>query len=191
MDMDAIFFIGPQGSGKGTQAKLLAEKLGFFYWEMSSVIREVANSGSEEGKRYLDLMAQGVLLSAEDIIAICKQKLPAIPVDKGIIFDAVPRRIPQGEFLVAELHKRGARHLFTLFIDLPKEESVNRLLKRAEIEHRIDDTREKIEYRLEQYQTETLPVLEYMKTVTTFITIDGRPEITEVTKSINTALHLA
>jgi len=78
----------------------------------------------------------------------------------------------------------------TLFVNLPREESIARLLKRAEIEKRADDTREKIEFRLEQYEKDTLPVLEYLKQHSNFFEIDGRPTIEEVTKKINELLDL-
>lgn len=188
--VDAIFFIGPQGSGKGTQARELAERLGFFYWEMSSVIREAAHSGTEKGNKYLELMRNGILLTDDDIVEISKDKLAIIPLDQGIIFDAIPRRIGQANFIIGAMRDRKQQGLVTIFIDLPREESVKRLLHRADIEHRADDTQEKIEVRLNLYEEETLPILDFMRQETKFITIDGIPSIEEVKTEIYKQLEL-
>ncbi|MFH0890930.1 MAG: hypothetical protein V1856_02780 [Candidatus Liptonbacteria bacterium] len=81
--------------------------------------------------------------------------------------------------------------MLTLYIDLPREESIRRLLSRAEIEKRTDDTREKIEARLREHESTTLPMLDYMKQRTRFISIDGTPSIAEVTKEIFKFLEIS
>jgi adenylate kinase len=88
------------------------------------------------------------------------------------------------------LKKQGRTNFATLFIDLPKKETLDRLLLRAQKEGRADDTAEKIDVRLQQYYKDTVPVLDFLKPQTTFIEIDGRPAIEEVTKAINQALSL-
>jgi adenylate kinase len=190
MNLNTIFFIGPQGSGKGTQAKFLAKRLDFFYWEMGGILREVAAGDSILGIRIKQLIDSGVLLEDEDLYQVVKMRLNEIHTTKGVIFDGIPRRIGQAEFLLGYLKDQGRSEFTSLYVTLPKEESLSRLLKRAEIEKRADDTKEKIEYRLEQYYKETLPVVEYLKQQTNFIEIDGRPSIDEVRQSINKALKL-
>ena len=94
MDFDTIFLLGPQGSGKGTQGKLLAARLGFFYWEMGGILREILKETPDTPlAKKVSVINQGTLLSDELIIEVSKQKLATIPPDKGIIFDAIPRRI--------------------------------------------------------------------------------------------------
>lgn len=188
---DTIFFIGPQGSGKGTQAKRLAERLGFFYWDMGAIIREVSHEDSVLGRKAKQMHDTGVLFPDDFLIEINKDRLNKIPSDQGIIFDGIPRRLGQAEFLLDYLRQINHTNFLTFFIDLPKEESVNRLLLRAEKENRPDDTREAIEFRLQQYEADTLPVLDYLRQHTQFITIDGRPPIDQVTAAINQALPLA
>ena len=78
----------------------------------------------------------------------------------------------------------------TVFLSLPHDESVNRLVKRAEIEGRKDDTRERIEFRLNQYEHETVPVLDYLKKTTQFFAIDGTPPPEGVTQEIAKALDV-
>jgi adenylate kinase len=190
MNLNTIFFIGPQGSGKGTQAKILAKRLNFFYWEMGAILRDVATTDTELGKRIKNLIDSGVLLTDEQLYEVVDNRLGEIAHDVGVIFDGIPRRIAQAEHLMQFLLKQGRKDFATLFVNLPKEESISRLLKRAEIEKRADDTREKIEFRLKQYEDDTLPVLDYLKQHSAFFEIDGQPSVEQVTKSINQSLGL-
>jgi adenylate kinase len=190
MDLNTIFFIGPQGSGKGTQAKLLSKTLNFFYWEMGGILREVASSGSILGDKIKQLIDSGILLTDDDLYQVVKMRLNQIPASQGVIFDGIPRRLGQPEFLLSYLKQQGRKDFATLYISLPKEESLARLLKRAELEKRADDTKEKIEFRLAQYTEETVPVLDFMKKNTTFFEVDGRPDIDQVAKQIRTNLEI-
>jgi adenylate kinase len=185
MNLDVIFFIGPQGSGKGTQAKLLAEKLDFFYWEMGAIFREIASHDDDLGKRISGMINQGIYIDDETTLAIVKEKMATVPQDKGIIFDGLPRRVSQAEYLLPFLISTGKEKLMTIFLDVPHDDSVKRLLHRAEIEGRKDDTKESIERRLLQYTSETVPVLDYLRSHTNFTVIDGRPPIPAVTEEID------
>lgn len=224
MDLNTIFFIGPQGSGKGTQAKILAERLNFFYpapfdkdkasqsqenqtyptmtealksgkwsgvyWEMGGILREVAKEETELGRKVKEMVDNGILLPDDSLLQVVESRLSKISAQTGVIFDGIPRRLGQAKFLMNFLTQQGRKNFTTLFIDLPKEESLKRLLLRAQKEGREDDTREKIEVRLRQYYEDTLPVLDFLKTQSVFFEIDGRPSIEEVTKDINKALEL-
>lgn len=189
MQYEVVFFIGPQGSGKGTQARLLAERLGFYFWEMGGILREAATEESEHGLKVKDMLARGVLFPDEFLLEIAGKKLESIPKDTGIIFDGIPRRLGQAEFLLDFLRNQGRSNFVTIFIDLPMEESFKRLLLRAQKEGREDDTEEAIRFRLEQYHKDTLPVLDFLRENSTFVTIDGSPSIEVVTEQINLALR--
>jgi adenylate kinase len=189
MDFDTLFFIGPQGSGKGTQAKRLGERLGFFYWEMGGVVRQVSQEDTPIGHKARAMHDSGVLLPDDFLIEIIKMRLSSIPESQGLIFDGVPRRIGQAEFLLDYLEQIHHTRMATIFIDLPREESISRLLARAATENRPDDSREAIEFRLTQYEQDTVPVLDYLRPRTRFITIDGSPPIEEVAAAIDTALQ--
>lgn len=190
MVIDSIFFIGPQGSGKGTQAKLLSERLGFFYWEMGGILRAMRTESTPLAKKVTETIDQGILLTDEVLLEVVKLKLSEIPSNKGVIFDGVPRRLGQAEFLLNALKDLGRKNLVTFFVDLPKEESLKRLLLRAEKEHRADDTKEKIELRLKQYQEDTVPVLDFLKNKTKFFEINGNQEVNKVTTDIFQKLNI-
>lgn len=189
MDFDVIFIAGPQGSGKGTQGRKLAEKLGFFFWDTGSVLREMMREKHPLAER-ISAINQGVLLSDDLIQEVLQQKLGSLSKDQGIIFDGVPRRIGQAQFLLPFLRTEGKSRMATLFFDLPREESIRRLLLRAEQEKRADDTLEAIEFRLRQYEEAIAPTLDYLKQETRFFNIDGRPSVEEVEKNVNATLGL-
>lgn len=187
---DAIFMIGPQGSGKGTQGEKLAEKLGYFYWEMGAILREEAKKDTPFGQKVKNLIDNGHLLEDEELFRILNTELPEVVKHKRILFDGVPRRVGQGAYLIHYLNQNGFNQFATVFIDVPKEESVKRLLERAHHEFRHDDTPEKIAYRLDVYDQETKPVLKFLEGIGDFYKIDGVGTIEEITQRINQALNL-
>ncbi len=189
MDYNIIFIAGPQGSGKGTQGKRLAEKLGFLFWEMGGTLRAILAKGGPLADK-IKAIDHGTLLSDELIIEVLKDQLPLIPHEKGIIFDGVPRRLGQGKFLVEYLKEHGMDRMATLFIDVPREECIKRLLLRAQHETRVDDTPEAITQRFRDYDDTIKPAMDYLKEQTTFIAVDGTPAPDEIAANINKALGI-
>jgi adenylate kinase len=189
MEYNIIFIAGPQGSGKGTQGKKLANKLGFLFWEMGGTLRAILAKGGPLAEK-ISAMDHGTLLSDELIIEVLKDQLPLILREKGIIFDGVPRRLGQGQFLVGYLKEHGMDKMATIFIDVPREECVKRLLLRAQHESRADDTPEGIAQRFRDYDEAIKPTMDYLKTQTTFIAIDGTPTPNEIAANINKALGI-
>jgi adenylate kinase len=187
--LDVIFLMGPQGSGKGTQAKALVERFGFFHWEMGAILRSMSDYSLANGKTVGSIIDQGLYLTDEELQEIVDQKLSQVLNEKGIIFDGIPRRTGQAKSLIEWLSANHKQNLVTIFLSLPREESLARLRLRAEIEKRVDDTPEAIEFRLKQYEEVTLPILDYMREHTRFIEINGTPAIAEVTAAIFKALE--
>ena len=157
---------------------------------MGGILRSVAKQDSQLGKKIKALVDSGVLLTDEQLYEVVDDRLDQIPQDTGIIFDGIPRRVAQAEHVMEYLQKQGKTNLATLYISLPEQETMSRLLKRAQVENRADDTPEKIKFRLEQYKEDTLPVLDYLRTKSKFYEVDGSPSVEEVTTKINTILEI-
>lgn len=187
---DAIFMIGPQGSGKGTQGKVLANKINFFYWEMGAILREEAKKQTPFGVKVKSLIDAGHLLEDEELFRVLQTELPEVIKHKRLLFDGVPRTVPQGIHLVHYLQQNGFTQFGAIVIEVPKAESVKRLLERAHHEFRTDDTPEKIEFRLDLYETQTLPVIKFMEGLGDLHRIDGVGSIEEITQRIDTALGI-
>src|SRR6185295_9858623 len=155
----------------------------FFYWEMGGILREVAKEDSELGRMVKSLVDSGTLLTDEQLYLVVDDRLGQIPADKGVIFDGIPRRVAQAEHLMDFLSKQGRKDFVTLFINLPEEEIMKRLLLRGKMENRADDTPEKIQYRLDQYKKDTVPVLDYLRERTNFFEVNSMPPIEEVAQT--------
>ena len=180
----AILMIGPQGSGKGTQCVLLAKELGYYHFSSGAELRSLDPAKSELNREVLRQVDQGILLSDELLLGVFGQRIKELAQSKGLIMDGTPRRVKQAEFVVQALHESGKNKIATVHLDIPKEESIARLLKRAEKEGREDDTLESIELRLAQYYSDTLPMVDYLKAVTDYLLIDGSGTIEAVHQQI-------
>ncbi len=182
--------IGPQGSGKGTQGRVLAEQIGFFYWEMGAILREEAKKDTPFGKKVKSLIDAGHLLEDDELYRVLNTELPEVIKHKRVLFDGVPRRVGQGLYLMHYLEQNGFKEFATISIEVPKEESIKRLLERAHHEFRVDDTPEKIAYRLDLYDKETVPVLKFLQGIGDFYAIDGMGSVENVKVRIDQALEV-
>lgn len=214
MNTSTYIFIGPQGSGKGTQAKFLVQKLDAEFVEMGGLLREISSQETEFGKHVKGLIDNGILLTDSDIEKILTEKLSQVDAAKKIVFDGVPRRIGQAEFLLKTLSEVGRTDITTIYVSLPREETFKRLSLRRVCEVckspaisnsdpnqvcekcggklviRKDDTPEAIGKRLDLYENETLPVVDLLKKRTRLVEIDGDQPIEKVRTDINQALGL-
>lgn len=188
---DAVFILGPQGSGKGTQEKILADRLGFYMWDTGKTLRAHRDTKTVTGETVGEIIDRGQLLTDEQLLGVVAPLIAQIPMDQGILFDGIPRRVGQAEFLFDFLKSKGRAKLATVLIDIPREESLKRLLLRAQKEGRADDTEAAINYRLEQYEEETLPMLALMKERSDFFSIDGVGSIEDIAARIAQALGLS
>jgi adenylate kinase len=187
---DAIFLIGPQGSGKGTQGKRLAAKTGYFYFEMGAILRQEAKLDSDFGRVVKSYIDRGELLDDANWQTVIHRELPEVLKHRRIIFDGTPRTLAQAEHLVSALHQEGFTQLATIVVDIPRDVAVARLLERAHHEFRTDDNEVAIKRRLEIYDQATIPVIHFMRGVSTVFDIDGVPPINEVEQVINQELGL-
>jgi adenylate kinase len=178
-----LIILGPQGSGKGTQAKLLSDKFGLKHISTGELLRDEAESGSEKGKIISEILKTGQLMPFETVVDVLEPALLSSK-DSGFILDGTPRDQKQAEYLNWFLKEKGINIDKVILLDIPKEESLKRLTKRAEIEHRTDDTPEAINERLNIYESSTLPIIESYRSQGKLLVIDGTPDIETIFKDL-------
>ena len=177
-----LIILGPQGSGKGTQAKLLAEKFGLENISTGQLLRNEAQSGSEKGKIIAEILETGKLVPSETAEAVIE---PVILGSKsGFILDGSPRNIEEAEHLDQFLNENNIKIDKVILLNIPREESLTRLTKRAKIENRADDTPEAINERLSIYENDTLPVIDSFRSRGNLLIIDGTPDIQTIFQDI-------
>jgi adenylate kinase len=160
-----ILVLGPQGSGKGTQAKKISATYGVPHISSGDLYREAIARGTELGKQVEPLLAAGTLVPDEITIPLIRDRLDRGDTIPGFILDGYPRNLVQAEALDEMLTDVG-RSLDVVFeFQVPnRQQLIDRLLTRAAEEGRPDDTLEVIERRLETYNRETAPLVEYYRT---------------------------
>lgn len=154
-----ILFLGPPGGGKGTQAKMVTRALGVPHISTGDMLRKAIASGSELGEQASKYVTVGDLVPDDLVVALVEERLGRDDAACGYIFDGFPRNLRQAEILAAAI---GTDALDTVvYLDVDEEEIIGRLLKRAEIEGRSDDSQETIRHRLEVFRGETEPLIAY------------------------------
>src|SRR5690242_6608912 len=159
-----ILVLGPQGSGKGTQAQRIKATYGIPHIATGDMLREMKELDTELGRELREVMDNGELVSDELIIRLIRDRLSRGDTLGGFVLDGFPRTMPQAEAL-AELLREVGRDLDVVFdLQVPdRQVLLERLLHRAEEEHRSDDTPEAIRHRWELYDRETAPLVDYYR----------------------------
>lgn len=187
----AIVFFGPPGSGKGTQASRLAATLGIPQISTGDLLRNHVSRGSALGKVAKPIMESGALVPDDLVTKMLKERLAEPDAKNGAIFDGYPRTVAQARSLQALLEETGGRVDAVLFIDVPDTILVDRLLKRAVLEGRADDTRETIAERLRVYREKTAPLADLYRQSGALVTIDGNRAIETIASDVAAALQNA
>ena len=195
-----LIVLGPQGSGKGTQARLLVSKLGLVYLEMGEVLRELASKKTPLGEKIASFQSQGKLVTDEIITEVLKSFLTEENFKKGILFDGFPRTFPQAGLLEDELKNHQVKIDRVIFLNISFQESLRRLKARricptcganynlvtmppkngelcdqcgSQLIARSDETDEVIKERLAVYQKETLPLIEAYRQKGILLEVNG------------------
>src|SRR6202795_3517942 len=186
--MIGIIF-GPPGSGKGTQAARVEEAFHLTHLSTGDSLRSEVARGTEIGKEAARIMAAGDLVPDHVIIRIVQGILRDPDVSSDVLLDGFPRTLEQARALDEMLAKEGHKVDFVIAFDVPEDVLVERLLHRAAVEGRADDTREAITERMHEYRTLTAAVLDhYRKRGVRVIKIDGVGEVDEVFNRIRKEL---
>ena len=209
-----VIFIGPPGSGKGTQAKRLASRLAIPHISTGDILREAIADGTELGRKAAPVIADGKLVSDELMVGIIKERLAKADAGKGFILDGYPRTLVQAEKLDT-LVGNGTGGLRVLQLLVPDDVIVKRIALRrscpqcgaiyhletapprndlvcdrdgAGLTARPDDNEEAVRTRLEAFHRQTLPVATFYRTKSILRQVDGVGPVDEVFERIEKSL---
>jgi len=185
-----LLVLGPQGSGKGTQASRIAEERGIPHVSTGEMFRAAITAGTELGRQVEPILATGLLVPDEVTVALIRERLGAPDAATGFVLDGFPRNLAQAEALDVMLGDVGRPLDAVLFLDVRDGVSTERLRRRAVIEGRDDDTPEAIRLRLAIYHEETEPVVEHYRVKGRLVPIHAERPIEEVATEIAEALSL-
>lgn len=180
--------MGPPGAGKGTQAKAVADHFGVPAISTGDIFRANVGQGTPlgiEAKRYMDA---GEYVPDEVTNNMVRDRIAEPDADKGFLLDGYPRTLAQVTELDGMIDATGHRLDAVLVLTVDQEAVVGRLLKRAEIEGRADDTEDVIRRRLEVYSEETEPLIAVYAERNLVVSVDGMGEIDDVQQRIFDAL---
>jgi adenylate kinase len=209
-----LIFIGPPGSGKGTQAKRLSGRFSVPHISTGDMLREAIAEGTELGREAAPIMADGKLVSDDLMIGIIRDRLARPDATSGFILDGFPRTLVQAEKLET-IVGNGGEPLRVLQLLVPDDAIVRRITLRrtcsscgaiyhlennppandsvcdrcgAEVIARADDTEEAVRKRLEAFHRQTLPVATFYKTKSLLRQVDGVGPVDEVFERIEKSL---
>ena len=203
-------FLGAPGTGKGTQASVLAEKYGIPQISTGDILRQAVKDGTELGKRAKSIMESGGLVSDDIIIALIKERLTQKDCQSGYILDGFPRTVPQAESLDKILEESSAIDAVVYF-DVSEEEIITRLTSRRTcskcgqnynmisdpppadgckacggmVIQRDDDKEDTVRNRLVVYNDKTAPLIDFYKVQGKLINVDGSLDVEKVREEID------
>lgn len=175
-----IIIFGPPGSGKGTQSTKLAEKYSLTHISTGDIFRAEIKAESELGLRVKSIIEKGELVSDELLVDLLRSAMDKHPGTGGFLFDGYPRTIQQAHDLEKLLAEKNAAVDIVLALDVDDDELMARLLKRAEIEGRKDDTAEVISNRLGVYHSQTKPLMDHYEAQGKLESVNGIGSIDEI-----------
>ncbi len=189
MNMNIVIF-GVPGAGKGTQCKLLSERLGLVHISTGDLIRSEIAEKSEIGIKAENIINSGKLLDDITVFEIFSKKLHNSLQKRGVLFDGFPRTLKQAEMLDDLLVSMNMKLDHFIELMLTENESVSRILKRASIEGRTDDNPETVKSRFQEYTLKTAPIAGYYRKKGIGFSINGTGTVEEVYNRIVLALKI-
>lgn len=187
--MDLVLF-GIQGSGKGTQAKRLAEEHGYSIFEAGAELRRIAASGTDLGNTVATYIDHGHLVPFEIIMQVVKEAIAAHPKDEKLLFDGIPRDVDQMKEFSVIMQNLG-RDFSCLRLVVDEEEALKRVLNRAKEQGRADDANEEfIRRRMNIFKEKTMPVINEYSNQGKLVEVNGEGNMDEVYERIVKAVSV-
>ena len=185
---ERVLLFGPPGSGKGTQAALLAARLGVPAISTGETFRQAVATGSELGRKVGAILELGHLVDDVTTSEIVRGRLAQADARGGFILDGFPRTLAQAEALEEILRSRGESLDAAVFLEVPEAEVVRRMSGRRDQAGRADDTPEVIRGRLRVYEERTAPLVDYYGRHGLLRRVDGNRPVDEVAAAILAAV---
>ena len=180
-----LILFGPTGAGKGTQSEQLIDAYDLKHISTGDLLRAERKAGTELGVKANEYIAKGELVPDEVVVGMVRNFMKEHSSSKGFIFDGFPRTTPQAEALDNLLAEFGAKIDVVLGLEVNEDELVKRLLLRGETSGRADDqSEETIRNRFEEYQTKTLPLMDYYTKKNSYVGVNGMGEIDQIQTSL-------
>ena len=184
-----ILLLGPQGAGKGTQGRLIADANGIPHIATGDMLRQAIAADTALGRLVKPIYDAGHLVPDELMVALIRERLGQDDAREGFVLDGFPRTMAQADALEETLREIG-RDLDVVFeFQIPDEVGRERMLKRAAEEGRTDDTPEAIDERLRLYHEETKPLIEYYRTRGNLVGVHGDRPVNQVFSEIQQTLE--
>ncbi|MCE9501267.1 MAG: adenylate kinase [Leptospira sp.] len=186
--MKRLIFMGPPGAGKGTQAKIICDDYKIPQISTGDILRNAVKSGTEMGLKAQKFMEAGDLVPDSVVIGIIGERLREKDCSTGFLLDGFPRTIEQADALGKLLTELGIKLDSVINLAVPDADLVKRLLDRAIKEGRADDNEETIKNRLANYNSKTLPLLDYYRKKGSLREIDGLGSMQDIAAKIKKEL---
>ena len=176
---EVILFVGPPGSGKGTQSQIVAKEKDYVHVSTGDILRK------SKDPKIKEMMKTGKLLPDDLLAKVVQQFVEDTPEAKGFIFDGYPRNLAQKDHFQEILLNTNLVLQSVIFLDVPEAVLFNRIKERSKTSGRADDADPKVfSTRMEEYNTQTLPMIKSMKEDEGFSKIDGTKKLETITKNI-------
>jgi adenylate kinase len=180
-----IVFLGPPGSGKGTQAKLLGKRLSVPPISTGDMLREAVRRETALGRRARAIMEAGELVPDEVVIGLIRERIASADAARGFVLDGFPRTVAQAQALDRLLEDNGTALDAVVNLAVPETTLLERLIGRAEQESRSDDRPETIRERLRVYGEKNDPLVRFYEAAGLLTRVDGLGSVDDVTARID------
>jgi adenylate kinase len=184
-----VLLLGPQGSGKGTQAKRIQAEYGIPHIATGEILRDAIAAETDLGRRVKPIVESGRLVPDELMIDLIRERLGEDDAEDGFILDGFPRTLAQANALDEMLAEIGRDLSIVFGFQLDDEIGIERMTKRAQIENRKDDTPAAIAERLRLYHEQTEPLIGHYRAQGNLIGIHADRTVDEVFSEIQEALE--
>jgi len=179
-----LILFGPPGSGKGTQSVRIAEEFNLAHISTGDIFRREVKNETPLGLKVKSIIEKGELVPDELLIEILADAMGKLGNVDGFVFDGFPRTLKQAEDFDEMLAAMNEKVSLVLALDVDEDEIIRRLLKRAELEGRKDDTEAVIRNRLNVYHSQTKPLMDFYKKRGLFESVQGVGSIDDISQEL-------